>query len=1209
MNHHFFHKSLFQNTKDDNYRKLAEIKIASEAAQSTTPIIATSPVKPHKPSPLEDTSPRETRVKSGDYTTPVSGNTSLVSDRRVRSTTHEVEESLIEVLDDSPKSDDGRKRPSFSEMSSVRTESPASGKLHSDEIEESVVEIIDEVDMGGARERADQQAMTPPNEVLKKPSESRSSPVLTEDDVSEHISEHSRSSASIPEQVPSVGEEKASKSLEIPEELSERSYTPIQSDASVSEDDSKVRKFTHSQDASVPEQSLKSAEDSTSKVANYSYGDDTFENSYTEPKSSIQKHSASVGNLADKATEDAKISPEKTPSISEHLTASAEQRPSVSEHLTKPNKRSASVSDEPSYTEPESDTSVSDESLTSHRRKSESEDKSLRTDKRKRSDASDISKSLFSDKISQKSRTSTRRSTTEDERSKSDRQTTKRSPRDHQSASKSSISEKQRSTGQHEAELSPKQSPRGSVVDDIGSHSEISSIAEDIPSGYEDVSEGEGVLNDEEVPIFGDFKKDNNIDTHRSDSDRSGGTKSDLIGLGVNGLQDHEAKYAINKIEIEPETDMVKPELDNSDFKESHVDQGETVGECAADIVPVKQISEGSKSLTSRSSDEHSKGFEKEQQYSDDFDDVSIPEEISEIGEDFSEIGEDIDKGEDFAVFVATGTGSKSREDKDESREDNDESRSVKDDESQAVKDDGSRERESEARVKHVVDNITDVIFRDIVSDSVTTVKNLTKTKTEKTTFKNSLTKAFSTVTRTLVDKERPLDTRGNIIEHEDRSIENSDKAVEDRRTRGHIDSTVDITATDRFTGGYIGTELDGKGETTDRQSGRQATVDVTQEHIDTKGVTDGQKATDKNKEAHLATDRITKDLLADAIMQMIEIKRRKKEKNIAVKSKPSEIKSPRTASAPELSTSTGETLPEKIPILTGKTPRVQTSEIETPVDDETAINNALLIAKSNQVLDDDALRSIDDDIAGLLGTSVDDEDEFPVNVTNFTTDTPSDNEASLPEYAPMFAVPHSAQELTPMVNSAVDILLEQRKVGRPLQDCVPQAQFLAGETESELGSVSIQSYRHLVFDLTKEVFIDTVSQNEPAIRPPWAKAKWKGGQKLSRHFKRWKSDKEIRAAVLERVTNVIGLGAPRATMATIPRKTPVRGNKKDNVDAILIEELRQEEPLWTDYEEDETTVKFQVADAILNMLLEDTARVFNAIQAKKNVPDNVLVV
>ena len=58
-----------------------------------------------------------------------------------------------------------------------------------------------------------------------------------------------------------------------------------------------------------------------------------------------------------------------------------------------------------------------------------------------------------------------------------------------------------------------------------------------------------------------------------------------------------------------------------------------------------------------------------------------------------------------------------------------------------------------------------------------------------------------------------------------------------------------------------------------------------------------------------------------------------------------------------------------------------------------------------------------------------------------------------------------------------------------------------------------------------------------------------------------------------------------------------------------MIEELRQEEPQWTDYDEDEAAVKFQVADSILNMLLDDTVRVFNAIQAKKKVPDDVVVI
>ncbi len=192
----------FQNTRDDIHRKLAEIKTVSAAAQSPTP------TKPHKISPRQDVvlSPRENRGKSSresiDYTMPVSGNTSLVSDkggeserrvdmdRGVGSSTHEVEESLIEVLDDSPEEGTtGAKRPRLSETSPVRTGSETSDipeELHSSEKEESIVEIIDEAhipsprgekgvfpDMGRSvrpeNERNDQLSITPPKEILSKP--------------------------------------------------------------------------------------------------------------------------------------------------------------------------------------------------------------------------------------------------------------------------------------------------------------------------------------------------------------------------------------------------------------------------------------------------------------------------------------------------------------------------------------------------------------------------------------------------------------------------------------------------------------------------------------------------------------------------------------------------------------------------------------------------------------------------------------------------------------------------------------------------------------------------------------------------------------------------------------------------------------------------------------------------------------------------------
>lgn len=379
-----------------------------------------------------------------------------------------------------------------------------------------------------------------------------------------------------------------------------------------------------------------------------------------------------------------------------------------------------------------------------------------------------------------------------------------------------------------------------------------------------------------------------------------------------------------------------------------------------------------------------------------------------------------------------------------------------------------------------------------------------------------------------------------------------------------------------------------------------------------------GDNLTDGTRSARATvdTDGITKELLTDAIMQIMEIKKRKRERLGTTTPNTAETKAPSKRNeidASQRAIPTGTTSPGKSPggVIATVTSPVSAGSGFDAVDELTVVNNALIIAKSNRALNDDALRLMDDqDIEGLLGAPMDDEDgDFPVNENKFSDIPSDDTEPSIHESSPMFAVPHNLQEMTSIVNPTVDILLARKQERMPLEKCEPTVQMLDGSTENEFESRSTRSYRNLIFHLTKEVFIDIASQNEIASRPPWAKAKWKGGQKLSRNFRRWKSDDEVRALVLERVTNLIGLGAPRTTMQTLLRKTPVRGNKKDNVDAILIEELREEEPQWTDYDEDETAVKFQVADSILSMLLDDTVRVFNAIQAGKDVPDNVLVV
>lgn len=51
---------------------------------------------------------------------------------------------------------------------------------------------------------------------------------------------------------------------------------------------------------------------------------------------------------------------------------------------------------------------------------------------------------------------------------------------------------------------------------------------------------------------------------------------------------------------------------------------------------------------------------------------------------------------------------------------------------------------------------------------------------------------------------------------------------------------------------------------------------------------------------------------------------------------------------------------------------------------------------------------------------------------------------------------------------------------------------------------------------------------------------------------------------------------------------------------SFQIRELREEEPDWTNYDEDETTVKMQLTDTILDLLLSDSIHCLNEIHSKK---------
>ena len=60
-------------------------------------------------------------------------------------------------------------------------------------------------------------------------------------------------------------------------------------------------------------------------------------------------------------------------------------------------------------------------------------------------------------------------------------------------------------------------------------------------------------------------------------------------------------------------------------------------------------------------------------------------------------------------------------------------------------------------------------------------------------------------------------------------------------------------------------------------------------------------------------------------------------------------------------------------------------------------------------------------------------------------------------------------------------------------------------------------------------------------------------------------------------------------------------GKEIDYVDCLLIKELRDEEPGWIDYSEDEEIVKIQTADEILDLLIDETVDILNKISLKRS--------
>ncbi|XP_053380669.1 centrosome-associated protein 350-like isoform X2 [Mercenaria mercenaria] len=195
------------------------------------------------------------------------------------------------------------------------------------------------------------------------------------------------------------------------------------------------------------------------------------------------------------------------------------------------------------------------------------------------------------------------------------------------------------------------------------------------------------------------------------------------------------------------------------------------------------------------------------------------------------------------------------------------------------------------------------------------------------------------------------------------------------------------------------------------------------------------------------------------------------------------------------------------------------------------------------------------------------------------------------------YAVPHEEKEIDSIVSSAVDEFWEQRRYGEPLTDLQPSEAFYTHEEiGSDLISNSRRVFKKLLFDLSGEIIRNIYKEEEYDSPVAWHKPK----RKTNKFYKGAQPPRTVdvlKPAVQEAVIDILGLnGAKKSSEKT---KWGIR-KKKDLVDTILVQELREEEPEWVNYDDDELAVKMQLTETIFNDLLTDTVQTMNRIFRKK---------
>ena len=374
-----------------------------------------------------------------------------------------------------------------------------------------------------------------------------------------------------------------------------------------------------------------------------------------------------------------------------------------------------------------------------------------------------------------------------------------------------------------------------------------------------------------------------------------------------------------------------------------------------------------------------------------------------------------------------------------------------------------------------------------------------------------------------------------------------------------------------------------------------------------------------REEQSNAIVNKLSDALLKEAASQMIAIMRTRQEKFARAKEEQStDSYTPPKGKIEEDEPQSGEESPPGPIPRSNRFMAVQrfpngllkyTEETSTPPGSPTSEQNSPIDEK--ELADKlDQLRRLHDHLDGARDEHSEDDDErleFPVNtntVIEFPTQDEDEDEESFRRSRAaslLFSVPHRPSEVSSLVASSLSVFFKRKRQGLPIDNVTPPPEIIGEDkADDDLEANSKRVYRRLVFDLTGSLLKELLSEEAPSNRPSWMKAKPRRKRRLHRGLQPLVHEQDFLPVVEQQVLNLIGLGDARPSLERVRRKTPLKAGKKDFVDAILIQELREDEPLWIDYDDDELAVKFQVADAIFESLLSETVMVVNAVQLRR---------